>query len=266
MTSAMPSENLPIPERRVVVLGASNVMRGLGHVVDEARTAWGNPLDLLVASGYGRSYGTRSRVLGRALPSLLDCGLWRALDQRPDLPTAGLVTDVGNDILYGAPVDQIVAWVEQVLERLRPRVERLVLTGLPVEGVRTLGEVRFFLFRMLLFPSTSVTLDAARDAAYTVDERLRRLAEKFDAVFVRPDPRWYGLDPIHIRIRHRREAWRTFLSGWVEGAPPAVCALSALGRLRLRALLPEHRWFFGIEQRRKQPALRLADGSRLWLF
>ena len=255
-----------LPSQRVVVLGASNVMRGLGHLVDEARATWGAPSDLLVASGYGRSYGTRSRVLGRTLPGLLDCGLWQALSERPALPTAALLTDVGNDILYGAPVDRIVAWVETCLERLRPQVERLVITGLPLAGVETLGAGRFLLVRTLLFPSSSVSLDAAREAAYAVDERLANLAARFDAALVTPDPDWYGLDPVHVRTRRRRDAWRQVVASWRSAGDRPVERLGPLGRLRLRALLPAHRWFLGVEQRRTQPATILADGSWLSLY
>ena len=254
------------PARRAVVLGASTVMRGLGLVVDEARRTWGAPLDLLVASGYGRSYGTDSRVLGRTLPSLLDCGLWTALDERPDLPTAGLLTDVGNDILYGAPVERIVAWVESALERLRPRVERLVLTRLPLEGVDTLGALRYGIVRTLLFPSSSVTLDEARRAACAVDEHLVRLGERFDARLVAPDPAWYGLDPVHVRLSRRRDAWHTILAGWADDTPHVVRDHTALGRLRLRLLLPASRRFLGVAQHRVQPVRTLADGSRLSLY
>lgn len=256
----------PQPTRRALVLGASNVMRGLGHVVDAARASWGAPLDLLVASGYGRSYGTDSRILGRTLPSLLDCGLWSALDGRPDLPTAALVTDVGNDILYGASVERIVAWVEAALERLRPRAQRLVLTRLPLDGVDDLGNARYLLVRTLLFPSSSVSLDAARAAAYAVDEHLVRLAARYDAQLVTPRASWYGVDPVHVRRRRRRDAWHTILAGWADGERPTVRGHSGLGRLRLRLLLPARRRFLGVAQRRAQPAKVFADGSRLSLY
>ena len=262
----MSSSIVPRPERRVVVLGASNVMRGLGHVVDAARAAWGAPLDLLVASGYGRSYGTDSRVLGRTLPSLPDCGLWRALDARPPLPTAALLTDVGNDILYGAPTEHIAAWVETCLTRLRPRAERLVVTRLPLEGVASLGEARFRLVRALLFPSSSVSLDAAREVAHVLDERIGAFATRFGASSVSPDPDWYGLDPVHVRLRRRRAAWHTIVAPWTDGDETAIEQLSGPRRLYLRTLLPERRRFLGLAQRRTQPAITLPDGSRLSLY
>jgi len=41
------------------------------------------------------------------------------------------VTDIGNDILYGADVGQIAEWVEECLTRLRGKCEQIVITELP---------------------------------------------------------------------------------------------------------------------------------------
>ena len=57
--------------RRAVVLGASNVSRGLARLATVARARAGGPMDLFVAAGHGRGYGVSSRVWLRRLPSIL---------------------------------------------------------------------------------------------------------------------------------------------------------------------------------------------------
>src|SRR5574342_716069 len=104
---------------RLVALGASNLTRGLRVVVAASRAAWGPEVQVLAALGYGRSYGAPSRVLVRTLPGILESGLWRTLASLPDLPTRALVTDVGNDILYGYSASQTLSWVEEALNRLQ---------------------------------------------------------------------------------------------------------------------------------------------------
>jgi hypothetical protein len=94
---------------RVVALGASNLTRGFHEVVSASRAAWGPDVQILAALGHGRSYGARSRLLTRRLPGILDSGLWPALEAMPAVPTRALVTDVGNDILYGYPPAQTLA-------------------------------------------------------------------------------------------------------------------------------------------------------------
>ncbi|HEX5443564.1 MAG TPA: hypothetical protein VFW87_07035, partial [Pirellulales bacterium] len=121
-----------LPQRRVVLLGASNVTRGISTVVETACRVWGRPLDLLAAIGHGRSYGMKSTVLVRTLPGILDCGLWPALAERPPAHTAALVTDVGNDLFYGADPPQIAGWIEACVDRLAKLDAAVVMTRMPV--------------------------------------------------------------------------------------------------------------------------------------
>ena len=109
---------------RVVALGASNLTRGLHTVVSTARAAWGPGVEVLGALGHGRSYGVDSRLVVRTLPGILQSGLWSALESLPPAATRGLVTDVGNDILYGFTAPTILEWVEESVDRLQ-RVEHV---------------------------------------------------------------------------------------------------------------------------------------------
>src|SRR5438270_1664562 len=102
--------------RRVVLLGASNLTRGISTVVETAQAVWGSPLEVLAALGHGRSYGLRSRVFGRELPGITGCGLWGDVAARGPAETAALVTDIGNDLLYGASVPTILGWVAESLD------------------------------------------------------------------------------------------------------------------------------------------------------
>ena len=126
----------PSPSRRVILLGASNVVRAISTIVETVELIWEPPLDVLAACGHGRSFGRTSCVFGRSLPGILQCGLWQDWQRRPALPTAALVSDIGNDILYGASVDQIAEWVEQCLARLRGACDRIVITELPLAAPR----------------------------------------------------------------------------------------------------------------------------------
>ena len=72
---------------RVVLLGASNLTRGISTVVGTARRLLGPMPHVFVAYGHGRSYGVRSRVLIRGLPGILNCGLWPAPSANPGCPS-----------------------------------------------------------------------------------------------------------------------------------------------------------------------------------
>src|SRR5437764_15396038 len=106
------------PLRRVILLGASNLSRSFPTVVATVRQTWSEPVEIMAAMGHGRSYGQDSWFLGRKISGIFPCALWLDLQNRPRLPTAALITDVGNDILYGISTDRLLDWVEHCLVRL----------------------------------------------------------------------------------------------------------------------------------------------------
>src|SRR5918993_3764843 len=94
---------------------------------------------IVAALGHGRSYGATSAFVVRRLPGILRSGLWAQLESTPIVPTRALVTDVGNDILYGFSGDQILTWVDDAVTRLTQVSADIVLTGLPIESIRRLS-------------------------------------------------------------------------------------------------------------------------------
>ena len=245
---------------RVVALGASNLTRGLPTVVSALRAAAGPDAEIVGALGLGRSYGMESRVIVRTLPGILDCGLWAALAERPRRPTRALVTDVGNDILYGAPARAILEWVAEAVRRLRRFTEDLVLTGLPLDPIRRLSRAKFLACRSLFYPPCRLGHAQVMEAAEEIAAGLVRLARDNRARFVEMRPAWYGYDPIHVRPARWRDAWTEILG--VERAPRPRLSET----LRLHALAPERQRLFGRERTRPQNGAALPAGGRVWLY
>jgi len=260
------------PSRRVVLIGASNLAIGLPAVVEAAREAWGRPLDVMAALGHGRSYGKTSRVFWRTLPGITVCRLWDDLAQRPAAATAALITDVGNDVLFGVPTDTIVSWVEDCLVRLAAVSARTIVTSPPLESLCRVGPRRFLIMRSILFPKCRLELGAALAAARELHERIAALAQRHGAPLVVPSPSWYGFDPIHLRRSQRANAWRHIFSHWQSVAHSEPIPRASRRRLSrreawsLRMLKPHERCVFGQLQQHRQPAARLADGTLISLY
>ncbi|HEY3569672.1 MAG TPA: hypothetical protein VGP73_17195 [Thermoanaerobaculia bacterium] len=246
------------PALRAVLLGASNLKISLPLVLDLVRRRAGGPVEALAACGHGRSWGAWSRFLYvRHLPGITQCGLWEELRGRPPLPTLALLTDVGNDLVYGASVEEIAGWVETCLDRLGPGTE-IVMTLLPLARLERLSGLQVRLAASVLFPGRPAPWPALLDRARELDERLRRIGGERGARLVEPAAGWYGLDPIHLRRRARREVWAHVLPTPSGPVPPAGRRLPLLGAAESR--------LFGATLRRTQPALRLPDGSAVSLF
>ena len=245
------------------MLGASNLTRGIGTAVEAARRVLGGPLDVMAAMGHGRSYGQTSRVMVRTLPGIDDCLLWEDLARRDKLPTAALLTDIGNDIGYGAPVDMIAGWVRRAVDRLLECESKVVITLLPLENLERLSPLVYLFFRTMFFPNNRATLDDIRRQAQQLNAELESLGRDRDIVLCPPAIDWYVLDPIHIRRKYYGHYWTKLLSHWVE-EPPSEPASPSLSRfVYLRRLPPAQRWICGRPQQAQQPAGRLDDGTTI---
>ena len=265
--NASRSANSDGPRRRVILLGASNLTRGIATVVETCHRLWGQPLDVMATLGHGRSYGARSTVLARSVPSILHSELWDAAAARGPAPTAALVTDIGNDLLYETPVDKIVTWVTGCLDKLAALDARVVMTRLPVENLDHVPEWKFRLLRRLMFPRGGLRFATIKERVHDLDARLRELAAARGIPLVEQPPAWYGWDPIHLHRRQWPSAWHTILSSWSDNPPaPATNNPSRWRTLYLRTRIPHQRWWFGIEQRGPQPCGRLSDGTAISLY
>jgi hypothetical protein len=241
--------------RRLVALGASNLARGFGALVAATRAAWGGPFDVVSAFGPGRSYGLTSSLLGRRLPSILDCGLWSALDAQPPARTLALVTDVGNDILYEVDPERILDWIEEAVARVRRHADEVAIAGLPLARIRSLSGPAFLFFRSVLVPRCRLSRAETVARAERIDAALRGIAERHGARFIALPLEWYGVDPVHVRAGAWMTAWRT-----IAGFDPADARGSTWETLRLFMMKPERRSWLGLEQRGKQPGLALPGG------
>ena len=150
---------------------------------------------MLLAYGHGRSFGIKSTVLLRSLPGILECGLWEALDEKPASPTFALITDIGNDVMYGVEPSRIADWVETCIDRLQMHGATIVMTGLPMKGLRRLRKWEYAIVKGVLFPRHPISFIQAIDRAEQVNEDITRITTHRGVTRIEPSIEWYGLDP-----------------------------------------------------------------------
>jgi hypothetical protein len=256
---------------RLILLGASNLTRGLGTVVDTARSMLGPPVEIFACLGHGRSYGQASTVLGRTLPGILQSGIWDALDvpsRAGSVQTFALITDIGNDIMYGAAPETIAQWVEECVNRLEGRGATVAVTALPIESIRTVRSWQYAIVRSLLFPTRRITFEQAMKRAHDLHERMTSLAGRRNLALIDCERDWYGFDPIHIRIPHWSSAWARILGSSLACADHANhrARLSFRRWLHMHTLTPHQLSLLGLQRRRRQPCAHLDDGTTISLF
>ncbi len=261
------TNSISSPAGRVVLLGASNLARGISTVVGTAQALLGSPLEFFIAMGHGRSYGRASRVLGRSLPGIDGCGLWDALGDAVSTQTYALITDIGNDIVYGYDVKMIAAWIEQCLKRLQALDARTIITRLPVESIESLSTLRYRVAKAILFPGRRLSLDEAKQRIGRLDTTMRDLAPQYGATLVDLPGEWYGMDPVHIKRSQYSTAFIQIMAGWAAGDKADTRVTGSVGRwLKLRLARPQRWSLLGIPLGSTQPVTRLADGSTVAVF
>jgi hypothetical protein len=264
----------PAPQEQILLLGASNLtmaFRPILRILHELREV---PLEIFAALGHGRSYGMTSRVGNRVLPGIAPCGLWEAWENSTRLPARALLTDIGNDLIYNASVEEILEWIRLALRRLRPRCEQIALTLVPLENARAISPWFYRAFLRVCFANCRVPQVEMIQRAAALNEGLIQLASEYQVTLIDQPRTWYGWDPIHHRRGQRRVAWETILDSWrtrTEKKFEIQKKFSASGNELHWWTWWRHGWpawqaVRGRTSERAQPCLTWPNGTRLSLY
>lgn len=213
-----PAETARPAGARIVLLGASNLTLSFPWARAAAvEAAGGEPAEILVAAGLGRAYGLPSRILLRQRTAILDCGLWRDLaesDHRRPLPVYALLTDLGNDLAYGATATNLAAAIAECLARLRSLGATCAASTFPVASLECLSPFRFGLLRSVLFPGHAITRPELLAEGRELNRLLREICERAGCALTEIPSACFGLDHIHLSWRWRRRLWPELVVGW----------------------------------------------------
>ena len=274
------SESIAHREERtlVVALGASNLSRGMSRLLQASRCCSSSAVDLVVAAGHGRSYGVNSCIWKRRLPSILESGLWRSIDKMlhgaisENSPRLAVITDIGNDLLYGFSVEQIALWIEEVVHRLHQRQFNIVITKLPIESIQSVGPRRFRLLKIFFVPGCRQSLEEIKEQCRQMNDNIIRLAKKYQLSIIEQPGSWYGLDAIHIRRSCLNSLWRRVLECWpLSSSNKKVFQGTSLWNSwkewsYLCKASAEVRSLAGVTIFTPQPVLQLSDTTRIFFY
>ena len=268
---------------RLIVLGASNVRRSLFSILEVARAHFRGPIDFLIVAGHGRSYGVPNRVLGWSLPGISESDWSRHWHRADTAARFAIITDVGNDLLFGNDSKHLCHWVRTCIEEVSS-ADRVLLTGLPIERSKRVGAIQFSIFRKIFFPRSRASLEEILEGANYVDTYLRELAQQRACAWFEPSSQWYGYDPIHVKRRYLSILWKEMMNRLIQSSseslkeasigPPTKlqlgdvprCELRWRERFRLVFSRANRQSWFGATQDCAQPFLDLQDGSSVSFY
>ena len=262
----------------VVALGASNLSRGLSRLLKASRCCSSSAVDLVVAAGHGRSYGANSRIWKRSLPSICESGLWRSLDRllrsgvSKNSQRLAVITDIGNDLLYGFSTEQLATWLEEVIHRLHQQQFNIIITKLPVESIESVGPFRFRLLKTFFVPGCRQSLEEIKEQSRQVNDSIVHIAKKYQISVIEQPGSWYGLDAIHIRRSCLEDFWRRVVECWSEYKCDTNTHQETSLRstwqewFRIGAASAEVRSLAGVMLFTPQPVFQLGDTTRVFMY
>jgi len=227
MTSSEPNKKPPVvsPLHQdapvlLVLLGASNLSRGCFAFARHMKAClYPRSVEVLIASGPGRAYYASGGLLNVTYPPIDASDIFEVAQGKSEsgYHVMALVTDIGNDIMYGVSVEQVIETVQQVFARLQSMHAEIFYTALPVDFEKKDHPVRFCILRSLLFPRSSVTYDEATAGVTEVNRFLKESTGKYGHLI--PDMnRYLGFDKIHY-------GWLRAHSAWSHLAKPILTTL-----------------------------------------
>ncbi len=221
------------------MLGASNLAIGLPLIFRQLFAGLPRPLEIFTAwDTAARSVPGAASCFAPCRESIAAaCGPTSTRRPKRESRTLAIVTDVGNDLIYGSSPQVIARRVESCLEALARRRAELVVTRLPLASVEWLSALRYRATKAVFFPrSGGVGRRCGRKRE--LDESLGQIATRFSARLVEQPLDWYGFDPLHIRRSRRAGAWQTFSRAGRRSRPrtrDGPLSLADVVRLRLAA-------------------------------
>ena len=258
------------PKNCIILLGASNLTLSLRLVTHLMQQQFGGPSEILVAVGHGRAYGSANQVLSRGLPGIVASGLWSQLATAEPCPTVALLTDIGNDILFGSAPEQILRQVEWCVEQLQMQSAQIVMTNLPMASIEDLSERRYTFYRNIFYPFCRLSRSETVSRARVVYQGLIDLASCRNFTLYEQEPVWFGPDGIHVHYWKRRAFYRDVLGHF---AVPGSNDKIASGESRKELFLTwqqrpkfAYKTVLGREIQCRQPSGRLTDGSSVFKY
>ncbi len=253
------------PSNRIILLGASNLTLSLRLVIHLMQQRLGGPSEILTAVGHGRAYGAFTQMLLRGLPGIADCGLWRQLDSMELRPAYALLTDIGNDILYGLPPENILQSLQGCILRLQKHAAQIVVTNLPLASIERLSEQRYTFFRTIFYPSSQLSRYEAVHCARRVHAGLMELASRWHFTLYEQEPHWFGLDGIHVKFWQRKAYYQNVVQQFAAPDDRPESMADTQKFMLTWQQRPEfaYKTVLGRAVYCQQPSGRLADGSNV---
>jgi hypothetical protein len=197
-----------------IFLGASNLARGYTALVKAAQNFMHpQPCEFLGAIGPGRGYCAPGGFLKVRYPPIATCGILKAakIKAAHSSRVVALITDIGNDIVYGIPPSLIIRTLSEMIQDLSAMGAEISITSISVDLEKDVGECGYRVLRKIYFPFSDTPFAEAAQATKEINHFIEGLSSQGIHV-IRELDRYQGLDRIHFSLLHSSRLWSLIAS------------------------------------------------------
>ncbi len=158
--------------------------------------------------GPGRGYCTEGGIFNITYPPIGSCGILKSASGRAQgaRQVVALITDIGNDIMYGVPVSEITSCLNTLLQNLDAIGADVFVNPIPLDFAEDVSEHQFRILRSVFYPHSAIDYSGAAKAVTAVNGFLRDSAG--GRIHLLPSVKDFcGVDKIHYSIFRSHKAW-----------------------------------------------------------
>ena len=192
-----------------ILLGASNLARcfdGLKNCIKRCLSP--RPTNFIHAMGPGRGYVIRGGILNATYLPIISCGIFEAIQdiRKPNQKVIALITDIGNDIMYGVPPDKIIGGLQYIFDALGEFETNIYITSIPVDLKNDISEFYFRILRKIFFPKSATKYSQTLKTIEDINKFIHHSSNK-NITVISDMLQFCGVDKIHYSLLKSSAAW-----------------------------------------------------------
>jgi hypothetical protein len=175
--------------------------------------------------GPGRGYISQGGIFNVIYTPILHSGVLEAVSNTKNQKVVALITDIGNDIMYGIPAEKIIGGLKSIFDELNKLEANIFITTIPVDLKKDISEFYFHILRKFFFPRSTVEYNRAWEAIQSINTFILQPLNK-NIIVIDEMNEFCGVDKIHFSLLKSCSAWShiagNLTSSFAVNAPPKL--------------------------------------------
>ena len=211
----MKEEPFPDPPILFLLMGASNLARGYSMLTQHlSECLEKNKTEFLNALGPGRGFCARGGIFNITYSPIKDCRIIESAEKKSKeaLHTVALITDIGNDLMYGVSADTLIESLDLMIDEILKWDAEIFLTPIHINPKKDISPTIFFVLRLLLYPSSKVNYEELDLFVLKINDYLEEKVRRNEKMhLITGLEAFTGLDRIHYSLFKTHTAWSTIV-------------------------------------------------------